>query len=110
MSVRQHSSQSGPITAPATMAGSSTDAPSPERNGVRASEPGRRGRFRRKGTQRSLGELHRSRWQQLLLTALVLAAGMIFLVPIYWLFSGAVKPNEDIYSWPLSWFPSELLW
>ena len=47
-------------------------------------------------------------WQQVVLTVMVLAAGLIFLVPIYWLFSGAVKSNDDIYSWPLTWIPTGL--
>lgn len=54
--------------------------------------------------------LHRKPWHAIALTILVLAVGLIFFAPIYWLFSGAVKSNEDIYSWPLTWIPTELHW
>ncbi|PWH06771.1 glycerol-3-phosphate ABC transporter permease [Brachybacterium endophyticum] len=47
-------------------------------------------------------------WLRIVLTVLVIACGLVFLVPIYWLFSGAVKSNDDIYSWPLKWIPTAL--
>lgn len=50
----------------------------------------------------------RPRWQTALLMAGVLATIAVFLVPLYWLFSSAFKPRQDIYSWPLRWIPSEL--
>jgi multiple sugar transport system permease protein/sn-glycerol 3-phosphate transport system permease protein len=34
--------------------------------------------------------------------------GLVFLIPLYWLFSGSLKTNADIYTWPLTWIPSEL--
>jgi len=44
---------------------------------------------------------------QYVLLALVL---LLFVVPVYWLFSSAVKPESDIYAWPLRWLPSSLEW
>lgn len=64
------------------------------------SAPGRSSR-RPRGPRRAL-------WKTILLTAGVLATIAVFLVPLYWLFSSAFKPRQDIYSWPLRWFPSEL--
>ncbi|PWH07127.1 glycerol-3-phosphate ABC transporter permease [Brachybacterium endophyticum] len=58
--------------------------------------------------QRRSADLHRPLWQTIVLTALVIASLLVFLVPIYWLFSGAVKSNADIYSWPLKWVPTSL--
>jgi ABC-type glycerol-3-phosphate transport system permease component len=43
-----------------------------------------------------------------LLIAGVLATIAVFTVPLYWLFSSALKPRTDIYSWPLQWLPREL--
>lgn len=54
--------------------------------------------------------LHRRPWQTILFMVLVLAIGSIFFIPIYWLFSGALKSNQDIYSWPLNWIPTSLGW
>ena len=110
MSTREHSVQPGRITTPRPWC-PDTDAPTPEQSAADVpARPAPRRPLRRGRKQRTLGELHRPRGQQIALTVLVLAAGLIFLVPIYWLFSGAVKPNEDIYSWPLVWFPTELRW
>ncbi|MFD4008848.1 carbohydrate ABC transporter permease [Brachybacterium atlanticum] len=47
-------------------------------------------------------------WVTALLIAGVLATIAVFLVPLYWLFSSALKPHQDIYSWPLQWIPTEL--
>lgn len=33
-----------------------------------------------------------------------------FAVPIYWLFSSALKPENEIYTFPLTWVPSSLEW
>ncbi|AXK47287.1 carbohydrate ABC transporter permease [Brachybacterium saurashtrense] len=38
----------------------------------------------------------------------VLATIAVFLIPLYWLFSSAMKPHQDIYTWPLQWIPREL--
>ena len=47
-------------------------------------------------------------WATTLLIAGVLATIAVFAVPLYWLFSSALKPRQDIYSWPLQWLPREL--
>jgi ABC-type glycerol-3-phosphate transport system permease component len=47
-------------------------------------------------------------WVTALLMAGVLGTIAVFLVPIYWLFSSSVKPQQDIYSWPLQWIPTTL--
>ena len=47
-------------------------------------------------------------WATALLIAGVLATIAVFAVPLYWLFSSALKPRQDIYSWPLQWLPREL--
>lgn len=34
----------------------------------------------------------------------------VFAVPLYWLFSSALKPENEIYTFPLTWVPSSLEW
>lgn len=34
----------------------------------------------------------------------------LFAVPIYWLFSSSLKPENEIYTFPLTWVPSRLEW
>lgn len=50
----------------------------------------------------------RPAWATALLVLGVLATIAVFLVPLYWLFSSALKPHQDIYTWPLQWVPTEL--
>ncbi|GAP77616.1 MULTISPECIES: carbohydrate ABC transporter permease [Brachybacterium] len=50
----------------------------------------------------------RPAWATALLVLGVLATIAVFLVPLYWLFSSALKPHQDIYTWPLQWIPTEL--
>jgi multiple sugar transport system permease protein/sn-glycerol 3-phosphate transport system permease protein len=45
----------------------------------------------------------------LLYAALVLIAA-VFIMPLYWLFSSAVKPSGEIYRFPLQWIPRHLHW
>ena len=47
-------------------------------------------------------------WLSALLMTGVLITIAVFSVPIYWLFSSALKPHADIYSWPLQWVPLEV--
>lgn len=35
---------------------------------------------------------------------LMISVLLVFTVPIYWMFSSALKPNSDVYSWPITWF------
>ncbi|WP_433609160.1 carbohydrate ABC transporter permease [Prescottella agglutinans] len=39
----------------------------------------------------------------------LIAVGLLFLIPFYWMFSSAFKPEDEIYRWPLQWNPSELV-
>lgn len=61
----------------------------------------RRNRGRERGPRRPL-------WATGLLIAGVLATITVFALPLYWLFSSALKPHQDIYTWPLQWLPREL--
>lgn len=68
-------------------------------DGTGAPAPRNRGRAR--GPRRPL-------WQNTLLMVGVLVTIAIFVVPIYWLFSSALKPRTDIYTWPLQWIPTDV--
>ena len=52
--------------------------------------------------------IRRSALPTALRTAAILAASLLFVVPLYWLLTSAVKSNADIYTWPLRWIPSSL--
>ncbi|HCG47012.1 ABC transporter permease subunit [Corynebacterium flavescens] len=44
------------------------------------------------------------------LYALLVLTMLAFFIPLYWMFSSAVKPESEIYSWPISWIPSSISW
>ncbi|WP_122941765.1 carbohydrate ABC transporter permease [Brachybacterium sp. EE-P12] len=46
----------------------------------------------------------RSWWGHLLL----IAVGLVFLIPLYMLLTTSFKTNGEIYTWPMTWLPSEL--
>ncbi|MGO1895351.1 MAG: carbohydrate ABC transporter permease [Brachybacterium sp.] len=65
-----------------------------------AADTAPRNRGRDRGPRRPL-------WKTGLLIAGVFATIAVFFVPLFWLFSSAMKPHQDIYSWPLQWIPRE---
>lgn len=79
------------------MTASATSMTSRRRGAVRTAEP---------------MQIHRRRKRRSPLRAVLYlfqaAAIAVFLVPIYWLFSSAVKPDSEIYTYPLQWIPTSL--
>lgn len=39
----------------------------------------------------------------------LIVVGLLFLVPFFWMFSSAFKPEDEIYRWPLQWIPTEFV-
>lgn len=44
----------------------------------------------------------------LALYVLMAAVFTLFVVPLYWLFSSSIKPEREIYTFPLTWIPSAI--
>ncbi|HEV8639009.1 MAG TPA: carbohydrate ABC transporter permease [Chloroflexota bacterium] len=42
--------------------------------------------------------------------ALLVFVSVVFMVPFYWMASGALKSNEEIFARPIMWWPSSLRW
>ena len=70
-----------------------TSPTTPARTDGAATRPGHRRRM-----------LTRNWWGLLLL----IAVGLVFLVPLYMLLTTAFKTNSEIYTWPMKWLPSKL--
>jgi multiple sugar transport system permease protein/sn-glycerol 3-phosphate transport system permease protein len=70
------------------------------------------GRRRRSTTTSGPGSAVTRRPLPLTIVQYVLLAAvlLLFVVPVYWLFSSSVKPESDIYAWPLRWLPTSIEW
>jgi len=42
--------------------------------------------------------------------AMLVIFGLLFVLPLYWMVSSAVKPNTEMFTLPPTWVPSQLLW
>ncbi|MEE8867565.1 MAG: ABC transporter permease subunit [Acidipropionibacterium acidipropionici] len=59
------------------------------------------------GTQVQPGPVARHRRitpSRIVIYLLMVSVLLVFTVPIYWMFSSALKPNSDVYAWPITWF------
>jgi multiple sugar transport system permease protein/sn-glycerol 3-phosphate transport system permease protein len=70
------------------------------------------GRRRRSTTTSGPGSAVTRRPLPLTIVQYVLLAAvlLLFVIPVYWLFSSSVKPESDIYAWPLRWLPTSIEW
>jgi len=48
--------------------------------------------------------------QQLIIYALLLFFSLLFLFPLFWMLTTALKPNAQIYLWPPQWIPNPPQW
>ncbi|WP_210418191.1 carbohydrate ABC transporter permease [Ruania zhangjianzhongii] len=60
------------------------------------------------GTRRSSQVSGRHIATSVLHYGLLIVVALVFLVPLYWLFTSAFKDNTEIYQWPPVWLPSSL--
>ncbi|SEE11718.1 carbohydrate ABC transporter permease [Ruania alba] len=86
---------------PATPAPTTPPEEPPRSWGQGASDGERKGR--RRGPRRPLPAT-------MGLYVLITATFALFAIPLYWLFSSALKPEHEIYTYPLTWVPTELEW
>lgn len=48
--------------------------------------------------------------RKLLVYALLIFLSAVFLFPLFWMFTSAVKAEANIFKWPPQWIPSPFLW
>lgn len=48
--------------------------------------------------------------QKVLLTAVLLAVGLLFLTPLLWMISSSLKMNKDVFALEFQWIPDEPKW
>lgn len=50
--------------------------------------------------------LRRINWLKAITTALMALVGMIFLLPFVWMVSASLKPEADVFNYPVEWIPT----
>jgi multiple sugar transport system permease protein len=49
-------------------------------------------------------------WQTLLRYILLILLGILFIAPVFWMISSSLKPDYEIFAFPIKWWPSEPRW
>ncbi|GAE32164.1 carbohydrate ABC transporter permease [Halalkalibacter hemicellulosilyticus] len=52
----------------------------------------------------------KSKTVKLMLTVFMLLMGIIFLLPFIWMISASLKPELEVFAYPIQWIPSEWRW
>ena len=60
--------------------------------------------------QQSGARLHRPLWLSALVYALLIFFSIIFLFPLFWMITTALKPEGQIFLWPPRWIPDPPVW
>jgi ABC-type glycerol-3-phosphate transport system permease component len=47
-------------------------------------------------------------WQTLLRYILLILLGILFIAPVFWMISSSLKPDYEIFAFPIKWWPAEL--
>jgi ABC-type glycerol-3-phosphate transport system permease component len=61
-------------------------------------------------TVRSRARRLRERAGRALLHLALLAAGLTFVAPLFWVVSTSLKPGSEVFTYPIHWIPSQPLW
>lgn len=78
----------------------------PTRTPAAASDEGRTATRRTRGADGA-----RRSWTSSVLARVVLVAmSLLFLLPLYWMVSSALKSGQELASYPPTWFPTEIHW
>ena len=49
-------------------------------------------------------------WRKLIAFALLIPLAVSFAVPFYWMLISSLKSKDEVFAWPMVWFPKGLLW
>lgn len=47
---------------------------------------------------------------KLITTMFMIVGGIIFLIPFIWMLSASLKPEAEVFSYPIQWIPSVFMW
>lgn len=53
---------------------------------------------------------HRMPWRKIIAFLLVIPLSVSFAIPFYWMVISSLKELNEVFEWPVVWFPKRLLW
>jgi len=54
--------------------------------------------------------LKRSTARKITLTLIMILAGLVMIIPLFWMISTSFKTQAEVFTWPVKWLPSRLNW
>lgn len=61
-------------------------------------------------TERSEHMKHTNIRRKVITTVILLAVGILFLLPLLWMISSSLKPGSEVFSTDFTWIPSKFVW
>ncbi len=49
-------------------------------------------------------------WRKIIAFALIVPLGVSFFLPFYWMVISSFKTKDEVFAWPMVWWPKEFLW
>ena len=49
-------------------------------------------------------------WRKVIAFCLVVPLAIMFLIPLYWMVIASFKSREEVWAWPIKWWPHRFLW
>lgn len=53
---------------------------------------------------------HQMPWQKVIALAIIIPLAISFVIPFYWMIISSLKAKDEVFAWPIVWFPKQLLW
>lgn len=53
---------------------------------------------------------HRIPWRKVIAFVLIIPLAISFALPFYWMVISSLKTKDEVFAWPMVWFPNELHW
>ncbi|MCD6519600.1 MAG: carbohydrate ABC transporter permease [Anaerolineae bacterium] len=56
------------------------------------------------------GKRFRVPWRKTLAFSLIIPLSILFFIPFYWMIISSLKTKDEVFAWPIVWFPKVLHW
>lgn len=49
-------------------------------------------------------------WRKIIALIIIIPLAFSFFIPFYWMVISSLKTKDEVFAWPMVWFPKQLLW